>query len=137
MQLIDPVEQLKLERELILDYSNERALETKETASGLHYIIEEIGEGKDHPTKDSKISVYYKGSFIDDMEFDAWLRPNTPVDLDLDQLISAWQEGIPLMKKGGKIKLLVPSALAYGTTGKSGIPPNTILVFDIELLDFE
>jgi FKBP-type peptidyl-prolyl cis-trans isomerase FkpA len=57
------------------------------------------------------------------------------VSFNLTSVIQGWQEGIPYFKKGGKGKLLIPSALGYGTQGTSGISPNSVLIFDINLLD--
>ena len=59
-----------------------------------------------------------------------------PTILSLANVISGWQLGIPEFKKEGKGTLLIPSALAYGSSGRGSIPPNTVLAFDIELLDF-
>ena len=59
------------------------------------------------------------------------------VSLFLNQVIPAWTQGIPLIKKGGKIKLLVPSALGYGSAGSGKVPGNTVIIFDVELVNFQ
>ena len=62
---------------------------------------------------------------------------DAPLSISLDRVISGWQEGIPLFKRGGRGLLLIPSAIAYGVTGQGGIPPNTPIAFEIELVDFD
>jgi len=99
----------------------------------LQYVIETAGtEG--NPSSTSNVQVNYRGYFLNGNEFDS--SNGTPISFNLGGVIQGWQEGIPLFQKGGKGVLLIPSHLAYGPNGTNGIPPNTPILFDVELLDF-
>jgi len=106
----------------------------QKTPSGLLYLVEEPGEGK-IVTNDTKITVHYKGTLINGVEFDNSYIRGKPVSLILKDVILGWQEGLKYIKKGGKIKLVIPPNLGYGSKEINGIPGNSTLVFDIELLD--
>lgn len=121
------------EQERIQTYLAENGLEAQPTASGLHYIIEEEGDGP-HPSAESEVTVNYKGYFLNGDVFDE--TTGTPATFPLNGVIEGWKEGIPLFKKGGSGKLFVPSGLAYGNTPPQGLPQNAILIFEVELIDF-
>jgi FKBP-type peptidyl-prolyl cis-trans isomerase len=104
------------------------------TASGLYYIITQEGTG-DHPTLQSTVKVRYKGYRLNGDVFDQTSGTSTAT-FPLTQLILGWQEGIPLLKKGGKGTFFCPSDLAYGSQQVGDIPPNSVLIFEIELVDF-
>ncbi|AEO08865.1 FKBP-type peptidyl-prolyl cis-trans isomerase FkpA precursor [Buchnera aphidicola str. Ak (Acyrthosiphon kondoi)] len=106
----------------------------KKTSTGLLYLIEREGEGE-VLTNDTKITVHYKGVLINGVEFDNSYRRGKPISLMLKDVILGWQEGLKYIKKGGKIKLVIPPNLAYGDQEVNGIPGNSTLIFDIELLD--
>lgn len=106
----------------------------KKTASGLLYKIETVGEGPAIKYVDTVV-VHYKGTFIDGKEFDSSYARNEPAIIPLDMVIPGWREGIELLKKGGKIQLVIPPKLGYGESSVSGIPGNSTLIFDVELLD--
>lgn len=108
--------------------------ETQNTASGLHYIIEEGGQGN-NPLPSSTVRVAYKGYFTNGTIFDESSAEG--IVFPLNRVIRGWTEGIPLFEEGGKGKLIIPSRLAYGTTGTRGIPPGAVLVFDIHLIEIE
>ncbi|MCU0346785.1 MAG: FKBP-type peptidyl-prolyl cis-trans isomerase [Saprospiraceae bacterium] len=132
----DPIsaeEQLKTDIKKIEDYLADNNLTAQSTASGLHYIIEEEGTGG-HPSATSEVTVNYKGYFLDGGVFDQ--TNGTPITFSLQNVIEGWTEGIPLFKKGGKGKLFIPSALAYGNSGQGSIPGRTVIAFDVELVDF-
>ena len=132
----DPIsseEQLKKDIENIEAYLAENNLTAQSTASGLHYIIEEEGAGG-HPSATSQVTVHYKGYFLDGGVFDQ--TNGTPITFSLQNVIVGWTEGIPLFQKGGKGKLFLPSALAYGNSGQGSIPGRTVIAFDVELVDF-
>lgn len=101
----------------------------QKTAEGIYYIIETNGTG-DRPSISSKITVNYKGYFLDDKSFDQ----GTDISFFLSEVIQGWQIGMQLFKEGGKGKLFIPSCYGYGSNPPSGIPKNSVLVFDIELL---
>lgn len=106
----------------------------KSTESGLLYRIEKAGEGdKVEPT--DTVKVHYEGKLINGDVFDSSVQRGEPIEFQLNQLIPGWIEGIPLIKKGGKIELVIPAELAYGDRATGNIPPNSTLVFDIQLLD--
>lgn len=106
----------------------------KSTESGLLYKIEKAGEGETVEPTDT-VKVHYQGKLISGEVFDSSHQRGEPIEFQLNQLIRGWVEGIPLIKKGGKIELVIPAELAYGENATGNIPPNSTLVFDIELLD--
>ncbi len=120
--------QAKKDHKLILDYVKTHNLNGEFTDSGLYYVIEDSGSAK-HPTLSSHLNVDYKGYFLDDKVFDQ----GKGVSFPLSGVILGWQEGLPLIGEGGKIKLLIPSGLAYGDRQAGSIPPNTVLGFDVKL----
>ena len=113
-------------------YAKEK--DVKQTKSGILYRIEKMGEGAS-PTENDTVKVNYRGKLIDGTEFDSSYKRNQPIEFQLGQLIPGWVEGIGLIKKGGKIQLVLPPNLAYGDQQTGQIPPNSTLIFDIELLD--
>ena len=118
----------------IRNYLAQKNLTADSLSSGLYYIIEEPGEGE-NPTVNNTVVANYKGYFLSDVVFDQ-SSPGSPIDIPLTRVITGWQQGIPLFKKGGKGKLFLPPNLAYGASGQGGIPPNTVIAFDVELIDF-
>jgi FKBP-type peptidyl-prolyl cis-trans isomerase len=106
----------------------------KTTASGLQYLVLTEGHGKSPKATDT-VLVHYKGNLLDGTEFDSSYKRNEPISFPLNGVIPGWTEGVQLMKEGGKVRLFIPSNLAYGSRGAGGvIPPDSTLVFDIELL---
>jgi FKBP-type peptidyl-prolyl cis-trans isomerase FkpA len=132
---LTPEQQLQSDIEKIQNYLADRNLTAESTASGLHYIITEPGTGN-HPGSTSTVTVNYVGKLLkNEKVFDE--TTGTPRTFPLQNLIAGWQEGIPLLKKGGKGTFFVPSALGYGPFGSGGdIPANAPLIFEIELVDF-
>ncbi|CAH0274583.1 FKBP-type peptidyl-prolyl cis-trans isomerase [Erwinia aphidicola] len=108
----------------------------KKTESGLLYQVEKEGTGS-APTDSDTVVVNYKGTLIDGTEFDNSYTRGEPLSFRLDGVIPGWTEGLKHVKKGGKIKLVIPPNLAYGKNGVPGIPANSTLVFDVELLDIK
>lgn len=107
------------------------------TDSGLEYIELEAGTGT-QAEAGKTVSVHYTGKFQDGRVFDSSVSRGEPITfkLGVGQVIKGWDEGISLMKVGGKAQLIIPSNLAYGERGAGGvIPPNATLVFDVELVD--
>jgi FKBP-type peptidyl-prolyl cis-trans isomerase FklB len=108
------------------------------TESGLQYKVLKEGTGP-QPKATDTVKVNYTGTFIDGTEFESSVkRTGKPATFPLDHVILAWREGIQLMKVGAKYRFFSPSKLAYGERGSGqAIGPNTVLVFDIELLGIE
>jgi FKBP-type peptidyl-prolyl cis-trans isomerase FkpA len=104
---------------------------TTQHCSGMFYKIELAGSGT-APTVCSNISVTYEGKLADGTVFDAATAPTTP--FLLDQTITGWKNGLPLIKTGGRIYLYIPPSLGYGSTGSGPIPPNSILIFKVDLV---
>lgn len=105
------------------------------TGSGLHYLITDSGS-VDHPGISNNVVVYYTGTLLDGTQFDAVNSPAAPLELALGNTILGWQEGIPQFGRGGRGVLLIPSHLGYGATANGSIPKNSVLKFEIELVDF-
>ena len=109
----------------------------KETASGLRYQIIEKGTGVP-AQKGKKVSVHYEGSLANGQVFDSSYKRKEPIEfvVGVGQVISGWDEGILLLQVGDKARFVIPSDLGYGSSGAGGvIPPNAILVFDVQLMD--
>jgi peptidyl-prolyl cis-trans isomerase A (cyclophilin A) len=110
--------------------------ETMKTTSGLEYIEVEAGTGE-QAQAGKTVSVHYTGKFQDGKVFDTSVPRGEPIEFELGRgnVIKGWDEGIALMKVGGKAQLIIPPNLAYGERGAGGvIPPNSTLVFDVELV---
>jgi FKBP-type peptidyl-prolyl cis-trans isomerase FkpA len=106
----------------------------KVTASGLQYKVLKEGTGIT-PKATDVVKVHYRGTLIDGTEFDSSYKRNQPAEFQLNQVIPGWTEGLQLMKVGSKYQLTIPGNLAYGERGNQGIPGNSVLIFDVELLD--
>ncbi len=105
----------------------------KTTASGLQILQQQEGKGKS-PKATDMVTVHYKGTLIDGTQFDSSYDRGKPADFPLNGVIKGWTEGLQLIKTGGKARLFIPSDLAYGPQGRPGIPPNSTLIFDVELV---
>lgn len=103
------------------------------TASGLEYKVLKEGEGE-KPKATDQVTVHYKGTFLDGTEFDSSYKRKEPATFPLNGVIKGWTEGVQLMKVGSKYQFWIPENLAYGKDGRPGIPPNTTLYFEIELI---
>lgn len=133
---LTPEEQLAVDIMIIEDYLSANNLQAQKTASGLHYIITEEGTGE-HPKDTSEVIVKYKGYLTDGTIFDQTQPANTAT-IPLQVVIKGWQEGIPLLKSGGgKGMFFIPSALGYGRNPNGIIPANSVLIFDVTLLEFD
>jgi len=107
------------------------------TQSGLQYeVLKTVKTGKKPTTKD-KVKVHYKGTLLDGTEFDSSYKRNKPAEFPVTGVIKGWTEALQLMKVGEKYKLYIPSNLAYGPRGRPSIPANSVLIFEIELIEIK
>lgn len=126
-------EQLEIDIETIDDFLDENNIMAQSHESGIRYVIEEEGNG-DQPTTTSNITFTYIGSYLNGTIFD---QSTQPVSFNISQLIEAFQIGIPLASEGATIILYSPSGYCYGPTGTATIPPNSNLIFEVELISVE
>jgi FKBP-type peptidyl-prolyl cis-trans isomerase len=115
---------------------NKEAEGVTTTTSGLQYKTVSEGSGPS-PKPDDVVVVNYKGTLIDGTEFDSSYKRNQPAEFPIRGVIPGWTEGLQLMKKGGKAVFFVPPELGYGAQARQQIPPNAVLIFDVELLDIK
>lgn len=106
------------------------------TESGLLYRIIKTGKGESPKVEDT-VKVHYKGTLVDGTVFDSSYDRGEPIEFQLSQLIPAWKEAIPMLKKGGEMEIVVPPELGYGNQPAGKIPAQSTLNFKIELLDFK
>lgn len=126
-------EQAKKDETAITTYIAQHDLKAIAASDGLYYTMDKIGTGAS-PSSTSQVRVAYKGYLTNGTVFDQ-SDSVTGVIFSLQEVITGWTKGIPYFKEGGKGKLLIPSALGYGTKGSAGIPENSVLIFEINLLD--
>ncbi|WP_236587767.1 FKBP-type peptidyl-prolyl cis-trans isomerase [Marivirga aurantiaca] len=142
--------QKTIDDELIQEYIAENNLNAQQTESGLYYVIEEKGSGES-PDQGDTVKVNYVGKLMDGTVFDTSIeetakenelyneqRPYEPLEFPIGQgrVIPGWDEGIALLNEGAKATFLIPSGLAYGSRqAGAAIPPNSILIFEVELVD--
>ncbi|MBA2113914.1 FKBP-type peptidyl-prolyl cis-trans isomerase [Bremerella alba] len=122
----------KAGQEFLTENGKKEGIET--TKSGLQYEVVKPGTGATPKLTDTVVC-HYKGTLVDGTEFDSSYKRGEPAQFPVNGVIEGWTEALQKMKVGGKWKLYIPSDLAYGPQGRPGIPPNAILLFDIELLD--
>ena len=135
-------DQAKIDDAILQKYIADNNLIAEEVAAGLYAVIDSTGTGQ-NPTINSTVRVAYEGRFIeldnqnklvDGAVFDA--SSESGIVFPLQNVIVGWQLGIPVFKPGGSGMLLIPSAMAYGPQGSGGsIPPNSVLIFDVNLLE--
>ena len=105
----------------------------KTLPSGLQYRVITEGTGAS-PKAGETVTVNYRGTFLDGTEFDSSYKRGKPASFQVDGVIAGWTEALQLMKPGDKWQLFVPSELAYGQRGMGRIPPNSTLIFEVELV---
>lgn len=116
--------------------NNAKAPGVTTTASGLQYKILRSGPATGmKPTVSDEVKVHYEGKLIDGTVFDSSYERGVPASMPLQRLVPAWIEALQMMRPGDEWVLYVPPALGYGTEGAGEIPPNSVLIFRIELID--
>jgi FKBP-type peptidyl-prolyl cis-trans isomerase len=105
----------------------------KSTASGLQYEILKEGKGK-KPTLKDKVTVHYTGTLVNGQKFDSSHDRGQPAEFPVNGIIKGWQEALQMMPEGSVYRLYIPPDLGYGAQAQPGIPPFSVLVFDVELL---
>jgi peptidylprolyl isomerase len=117
---------------------SERWPDAVTTPSGLKYVVVEEGAGET-PKKGAVVTVHYTGKLLNGKKFDSSYDRKKPIDFPVGsgQVIKGWDEALLSMKKGEKRVLIIPANLGYGPSGRGPIPPNAIMVFDVELVNFQ
>jgi len=115
---------------------NKKKSGVKTLPSGLQYKVITEGKGKSPKATDT-VTVHYRGTLIDGTEFDSSYKRGQPASFPVNGVIKGWTEALQLMKEGAKWQLVIPSDLAYGESGRQGIPPNAALVFEVELVSIQ
>ncbi len=130
--VLTEAEQLAKDTQAIDDYLASNNITAAKDASGFRYVVTSAGTGA-KPDTYGNVNVNYVGKLLENGKtFDA---SSSPITLQLNRVISGWQKALPLINKGSKVTLYLPSGLAYGTAENGSIPGNSNLLFDIELLD--
>ena len=118
--------------------SNQTSEEFVTTSSGLQYRIINEGSGHDSPKPESVVSVHYRGKLTNGFEFDSSYMRNQPTSFPVNGVIRGWTEALQLMKEGDKWELIIPPDLGYGSKGAGNIiPPDSILIFEVELIEIK
>ena len=116
---------------------NKKKEGVSETGSGLQFKVLKASEGR-KPKATDTVTVHYKGTLVNGQEFDSSYKRGEPISFPLNRVIPGWSEGVQLMNLGSKAELVIPSELGYGSRGAGGvIPPNSTLIFEIELLEIQ
>ncbi len=116
----------------MLSFAASNSITATKHSSGMYYQIINQGSGVS-PTLSSTVKVKYTGKLINGTIFDQQIVDAK--SFPLDNLVYGWKIGLPLISKGGTIKLIIPSSFGYGCTGRGPIPGYSILYFEIELID--
>ena len=124
--------QAALDEEIITNYISDNNLNAISTGSGLYIVISNEGTGESCNAS-SNVIVDYKGYLTNGTIFDE--STSAGITCNLGNMITGWTEGIPYFREGGNGILLIPSALGYGDQANGGIPANSVLIFDISLLE--
>ncbi len=121
--------------QIIREYLETHNLVAEKTASGLYYIIDVPGVFP-KPSANSTVTVHYKGYLTNKSVFDS-TEGDDPATFPLSGVIEGWQEGLQYFGEGGEGILLIPSHLGYGSSIMPGIPANSVLIFEIRLINVE
>ena len=124
---------LKIAEEF-LEKNKKSSPEVKETPTGLQYRILKEGTGSS-PSSTDKVKVHYVGKLLDGTVFDSSIERGEPSEFGLNQVIRGWTEGLQLMKPGAKYEFFIHPKIAYGSRPRPKIPGNSLLIFEVELLN--
>ena len=113
---------------------NKKSADIFETPTGLQYRVIKEGKG-DSPKQNDRVKVHYVGKLIDGSEFDSSIKRGQPSEFGLNQVIKGWTEGLQLMKVGSKFEFYIHPKIAYGARARPNIPANSVLNFEVELLE--
>ena len=130
---VDVEAQFKADTIAIRNYVTTNNIAVEKTATGIFYQKILAGTGSVNYTKSTQISADYQGKILGGAIFDD--SKGTAISFPLGNVIEGWQIGIPLIQKGGKIRLFIPSYYGYGPSGNGPIPANAVLDFTITLVD--
>ena len=113
---------------------NKQKTGIKETPTGLQYRVIQEGDGE-KPKAEEKVKVHYVGRLIDGTKFDSSIDRGEPAEFGLNQVIKGWTEGLQLMKTGSKYEFFIHPKIAYGSRPRPQIPANSLLIFEVELIE--
>jgi FKBP-type peptidyl-prolyl cis-trans isomerase FkpA/FKBP-type peptidyl-prolyl cis-trans isomerase FklB len=131
----DPRSQFQIDQNLIIDYIAEHNLNVKRESNGLFYIIHNEGDGP-LLRRGMPVKADYKGYFLDGATFDSSYERGKPIRFTIGQMAPGWDQAMKLVNRGTSMTLLLPSFLGYGEEGFADlVPPNTVLLFDIEIFE--
>lgn len=125
--------QVNIDDSIILKFLSDKGITAQKHSSGVYYQILSPGSGNISYSANTSITARYTGRLLDATIFDN--GRGEAITFKLGGVITGWQIGIPLIQKGGKIRLIIPSGLAYGCDGERSIPKNAVLDFDVELVN--
>lgn len=130
----NPTTQKQKDQNLIIDYLTEHKISATKMPSGVYYKIYKYGNGGNY-YYGRKFSARYTGYFLDGQVFDSNLSADRPLQMHVGEMIQGWNDVLPNVTSGCKVSLFIPSHLAYGDKGVKGVvPPNSVLIFDIEMV---
>ncbi len=128
--------QNEVDAEIITKYVAEKKLNGKLINGGIYAVVSDSGKGERNPTSKDTVIVQYRGYYLNGNEFDA-SKPGKDFKFTYQGVIQGWGLSVSTLKKGGKGTFIIPSSLAYGSNDYNGIPGNSVLAFDITLVDFK
>jgi FKBP-type peptidyl-prolyl cis-trans isomerase len=132
---VEPKDQFEKDQNALIEYCADKLLNPKRVPSGFFILVEKNGKGPQMKWND-EVTVDYRGYFLDDKEFDSSYKRGVPMTFRVGEMIPAWNEALMMLSKGSKLKLFVPSKLAYGERGFPGyISPNTPIIFEITVFE--
>lgn len=131
----DPAVQAEQDEAIIVKFLADKNISAQRHSSGIYYQILQPGSGTITYTANTQVTAKYTGRLLSGAIFDQ--TSTQPLAFRLGSVIVGWQIGVPLIQKSGKIRLFIPSGYGYGREGQGPIPANSVLDFDIELVDVQ